>query len=177
MAAPVPKAGAVLGLDIGTHLGWALAVNDTIRRSGSIDLSLRAADVPGRRYLRLARWLEREFAPPFDPDPLVVVLEDVRSHEIRDKATGRRSFGTTAAHVYGGLRAIIEAWAAAKGVAVIPVGVGSWKSGIGLPGAHAPKEAVMARVKLLGYRPGSQDEADAIGVALHGWRAARRAAL
>ncbi len=156
-------------------MGWALAVNDAVRISGSLDLSLRGSDVPGRRYLRLARWLERE--SPAWPAPLVVVLEDVRSHERRDKASGKRTFATTAAHVYGGLRAIIEAWAAASNVPVIPVGVGSWKSGIGLPGSHAPKEMVMERVKLLGHRPTTQDEADAIGVALHGWRVAQRSAL
>lgn len=157
-----------LGLDIATACGWALAEADRVSRSGAINLSLRPGDHPGMRYLRLARFLQ---AGPW-PAGLRLALEDVRSHTRRDRATGKAFVATTAAHVYGGLRAIAEAWAASEGVPVLPVGVGAWKSGLGLAGSHATKDEVMARVRLLGYAPATQDEADAIGVALWAWRQA-----
>ena len=156
----------VLGLDIATHCGWALVEADRVVRSGCLRMTPRQGDHPGLRYLQFARFLQ---AGPW-PAGVVLAIEDVRSHARRG-AGGVRSFGVTAAHVYGGLRAIAEAWAATGDVSVIPIAVGSWKKGIGCArGAHASKAEVLRQVQLLGYRPASQDEADAIGIALSATR-------
>lgn len=158
----------VLGFDIGTACGWALVEADQVRRSGALDL--RPGDHPGHRYLKLSRWLAGECWP----ENLSVAVEDIRSHSRTDKVSGKKFFGTDAAHVYGGLRAIVEGWAASRSIQVFPIGVGTWKAAIGCSGgSHAPKEEVMRAVRLLGHSPRTQDEADAIGVALHAYRAQR----
>lgn len=174
LLAPPPP---VLALDIGTRCGWALAVDDQLVASGGLDLTPRPGDHPGRRYRRLLEWLDASPAltglGQVMPG-LLLALEDVRNHGRRDAKTGRVVQGVTAAHVYGGLRAVAEAWACARGVSTCPIGVGAWKQSLGLSGgSHASKEAVFAQVVALGYAPRSQDEADAIGIALHAHRLAR----
>lgn len=174
LLAPPPP---VLALDIGTRCGWALAVDDKLVASGGLDLTPRPGDHPGRRYQRLQEWLNGSPAISRLGEVqagLILALEDVRNHSRRDRATGRVVTGVTAAHVYGGLRAVAEAWAYGRGVSTCPVGVGVWKQTLGLSGGpHATKEAVFERVVALGYAPRSQDEADAIGIALHAHRLAR----
>jgi len=159
----------VLALDLATACGWALVEHDRAVRSGA--LKLGATGHPGQRYHALLAFLR---AGPWPPD-MVLAYEDVRSHERRERGTGRRWFATQAAHVYGGLRAVAEAWAFGANARCVPVGVGEWKAGLGCAGgSHAPKAEVMKRIRLFGYSPQTQDEADAIGIGL--W-AARHVAM
>lgn len=168
MAASAARRPPVLGLDLALACGWALVEGDKVVRSGRWMLA-QAEKHPGDRYLALVRALDAGGWP----DHLLVAYEDVRSHRQRDKASGREWFATTGAQVYGGLKGIVLAWAARRRHDVKPIGVGSWKSGLGLrSGAHAAKDDVMQRVRLLGFAPVTQDEADAIGIALHAWRTA-----
>ncbi|MBX6374578.1 MAG: hypothetical protein IRZ13_10140 [Acetobacteraceae bacterium] len=158
----------VLALDLATACGWALVVDDRVARSGTLRLPAPGADGhPGRRYHDLLAFLRRGDWP----EGLALAYEDVRSHQRTERATGRRWFATTAAHVYGGLRAVAEAWAYDIGARCLPVGVGEWKQGLGCAGgSHATKDEVMRRVRLLGFAPASQDEADAIGIGLYAAR-------
>ena len=168
----------VFGFDIGTKFGWASFSGGALLGSGAHDLSLKAGEHPGQRYLRLAKWLDqgatemirKRGAASCD---VLIAYEDVQSHERRDRESGQRWFATTAAHVYGGLRAIVEGWAAARGYDVLPVGVGTWKAALGCTGgSRATKGDVMRCVRLMQISPATQDEADAIGVAFSAERTA-----
>ncbi len=161
----------VLAFDLGTACGWALVEADRVSRSGALDL--RPDGHPGSRYLKLIRWLERTAWP----ERITVALEDVQNHSRLDTVSGKKYFAVHAAHIYGGFRAVVECWAAAIGAEVLPVGVGSWKAAIGARGGpHAAKAEVMRAIRVLGYAPSTQDEADAIGIGLHAFRQARRPA-
>jgi len=80
-----------IGLDLGTHCGWAVLARDGSRMdSGTWDLRVRADESAGMRLVRLRRNLLTLLAAY--PRSLVS-YEIVRRHE-----------GTKAAHVYGALR-------------------------------------------------------------------------
>ena len=49
--------GAILALDPGMALGWALRTPDGLVTSGTLDLRSRRFEGGGMRYLRLRRWL------------------------------------------------------------------------------------------------------------------------
>ena len=75
---------------------------------------------------------------------------------------GRAPHRPRSAHVYGGLIATLTAWCEHHGIPDAGVPVGTWKRALTGTG-----NANMAAVKALGYAPGSQDEADALGVLHH----------
>mgnify|MGYP001613368944 CR=1 FL=1 len=83
-----------IGIDPGTHCGWAvLDPAGSVRGAGTWHLDNRAGDGAGMRYLRFERLL-RELLATFPHGP--VAYELVSAHK-----------GADAAHVYGGLVAIV----------------------------------------------------------------------
>jgi len=81
----------VLGIDIGTHCGWAVYIDGKHKASGVYHFGPDGH--PGRRWaLALDRFITLFEA--YQPD--AVAYEDVKRHK-----------GTIAAHVYGALKALL----------------------------------------------------------------------
>lgn len=136
----------VLGLDLGTRCGWALAEGGQVV-SGVWDLRPRRFEGGGMRLVRLRRHLA-ELAPGR------VFFEEVRRH-----------LGTDAAHVYGGMLGIVSAWCEESSVAYAGVPVGTVKRRATGKGNAGKGQMVEAARRAFG-RPElvSEDEADALWV-------------
>ena len=145
--------GAVLALDPGMSLGWALRTPDGLVTSGTLDLRSRRFEGGGMRFLRFRQWLAEVKSAAETLE--AIYFEEVRAHR-----------GVDAAHVYGGLVATLTAWAEHHDVPYAGVPVGTWKRTLAGKG-NADKPTVMAAVQALGYTPESQDEADALGILHH----------
>ncbi len=139
-------APSILSLDLGTCCGWALLSEGKVI-SGSFDMRPHAGEGVGIRFLRF----RREFLPNFRA-VREVYYEEVRRHE-----------GTHAAHVYGGLWAILLSWGEENSIPIKPVEIGVWKKSLGVKG-NAGKPEVMAAIKQRGLVPESYDEADALAI-------------
>lgn len=138
-----------LALDLGTVTGWAVALGKTATISGTQNLKPSRFESSGTRFLKLVALLERLYeSTPLD----LVVVEEVRRHA-----------GTDAAHVYGGLLAHVQTWCENRGVEYRSESVGTIKQFITGKG-NAPKDAVMAAVRAIGYEPADDNEADAIAL-------------
>lgn len=105
------------------------------------------------RYLKFRKFLEEiHGSVKFS----VVVFEEVRRHR-----------GTDAAHVYGGLLAMLTAWCEENGIPYQGVPVGTIKrfwTGKG----NAPKERMIAVANEKGFAPQDDNEADSLAL-LHYW--------
>ncbi len=77
----------------------------------------------------------------------------------------RRHLGTDAAHIYGGLLAVLGAWGEELGIAYQGVPVGTIKRFIAGKG-NADKAAVITAVQAKGFDPADDNEADAIAILL-----------
>ena len=142
----------VLALDLGTTTGWAMALPDGGIVSGTVSFRPSRYDGGGMRYLRFRAWLEgiAEDAPGI----AAIHFEEVRRH-----------LSTDAAHVHGGLLAMLTAWCEEQAVAYQGVPVGTIKRFITGRG-NADKAAVMSAVRERGYSPADDNEADAIAILL-----------
>ena len=144
--------GAFLALDLGTSAGWALQSSGGHISTGTVSLKHTRYDGGGMRYLRFRRWLEQL---DIDAGPIeAIYFEEVRRH-----------VGTDAAHVYGGLLAVLTAWCEEHLVAYQGVPVGTIKRFIAGKG-NADKAAVIAAVQAKGFTPADDNEADAIAILL-----------
>jgi hypothetical protein len=141
-----------LALDLGTVMGWALRTDDGTIVSGTESFRQDRWSGGGMRYLRFRNWLG-EIATTTGGIG-IVVFEEVRRHA-----------GTDAAHVYGGLLAILTAWCEHSGIAYEGVPVGTIKRFISGKG-NASKDAVIAAVKTRGFNPADDNEADALAILL-----------
>jgi len=144
--------GAVLALDLGTTTGWAFRSPDGHISTGTVSLKHTRYDGGGMRYLRFRRWLEQL---DLDAGPIeAIYFEEVRRH-----------VGTDAAHVYGGMLAVLTAWCEEHLVGYQGVPVGTIKRFITGKG-NADKAAVIAAVQAKGFAPADDNEADAIAILL-----------
>jgi Holliday junction resolvasome RuvABC endonuclease subunit len=144
--------GAMLALDLGTSTGWALQAGDEFITSGTVSLKHTRFYGGGMRFLRFRRWLEQL---DIDAGPIEAIhFEEVRRH-----------VGNDAAHVYGGLLAVLSAWCEEHLVAYQGVPVGTIKQFITGKG-NANKAAVIAAVQAKGFAPVDDNEADAIAILL-----------
>ena len=140
----------VLALDLGTNLGWALQIASNKIVSGVQSLAPRRFDGGGMRYLYFRRWLDEVHQDSGGINELYV--EEVRRH-----------MGTDAAHVYGGLLAILTAWCEEHSIpyAAIPVKtVKKHATGTG----NASKEAMIAACEAKGRKVQDDNEADALWI-------------
>jgi Holliday junction resolvasome RuvABC endonuclease subunit len=149
---PVPGAGAILALDLGTTTGWALLSPDGIVTSGTASFKPSRYDGGGMRYLRFRSWLEqlRNYAGRID----AIHFEEVRRH-----------VGVDAAHLYGGFLATLTTWCEHETIPYQGVPVGTIKRFITGKG-NADKCAVIEAVKARGFNPADDNEADAIAILL-----------
>ena len=144
----------ILGIDPGTHCGWAIRRGPQVIDSGVWDLSARRHEGGGMRFLRCRTYL-REMLDVDPPD--VVIYEEVRRH-----------MGVDAAHIYGGIVAIIASECEAR-VPPIPyrgVPVGAVKKHATGKG-NADKDAMIAAAvaRWPGFVPADDNEADARWIA------------
>jgi len=139
----------LLALDLGTKTGFATHSNGNI----SIGVANFANDRfsgGGMRYLKFEKWLDTL------PVPAQVVFEEVRRHR-----------GTDAAHVYGGLMAVLTKWCESKEIPYAGVPVGTIKKSWTGNGS-AGKNLMIEECKKRGFKPADDNEADAIAL-LHYW--------
>lgn len=149
---PTIMRGTMLALDLGTSTGWALQTGDDFISSGTATFKHTRFDGGGMRFLRFRRWLEQLDS---DAGPIEAIhFEEVRRH-----------VGTDAAHVYGGLLGVLTAWCEEHLVAYQGVPVGTIKRFIAGKG-NADKGAVIDAVRLRGFAPVDDNEADAIAILL-----------
>lgn len=136
---------AILCLDLGTQTGWAMTCKPIL--SGTLDLSGRRYEGGGMRYLRFRGWLdEMQRLGTIS----AVYFEEVRNHR-----------GVDAAHVHGGLLAILTAWCEQNKVPYQGIPVGTIKKHATGRG-NANKDAMIAAAKARGHDPWCHNEADAV---------------
>ncbi|MGO4917359.1 crossover junction endodeoxyribonuclease RuvC [Pseudogemmobacter sp. W21_MBD1_M6] len=151
---PEPFSGTktILALDLGTTTGWAVRGYDSLITSGTVCFKPRRYDGGGMRYLRFTNWLT-------EIDRLSGPIEAIYFEEVR------RHVGTDAAHVFGGLLAVLTSWGELRGVPYQGVPVGTIKFHATGKG-NANKDAMIAAVRARGFDPADDNEADAIAILL-----------
>ena len=143
---------SILCLDLGTMTGYAIQTRDGAITSGTVSFRPSRYDGGGMRYLRFRGWL-KELAT--DTGGLTAIyFEEVRRH-----------LSTDAAHVHGGLLAILTAWAEQLNIPYQGVPVGTIKRHVTGRG-NADKAAVIAAIKARGFNPADDNEADALAILL-----------
>jgi Holliday junction resolvasome RuvABC endonuclease subunit len=142
----------VLALDLGTATGWALRGPDGRVTSGTITFRSSRFEGGGMRYLRFQHWLREmlDLAGPIER----IVFEEVRRH-----------VSTDSSHVYGGLLATLTAWSELNTIPYQGVPVGTIKR-FATGRGNADKTAVIAAIRLRGFNPSDDNEADALAILL-----------
>lgn len=141
---------SILALDLGTTTGWAIRGFGGLVTSGTVSFKPGRYDGGGMRYLRFTNWLT-------EIDRLSGPIEAIYFEEVR------RHIGTDAAHVYGGLLAVLTSWAELRGVPYQGVPVGTIKRHATGKG-NAPKNAMIDAARARGFNPVDDNEADAIAI-------------
>lgn len=136
-----------LFLDLASVTGWATSTKPVA--SGTIDYKGGRFEGGGMRFLRFRDWLEGLAK--------VTTIKAVYFEEVR------RHLGTDAAHVYGGLLAVVTLWCEERKIPYLGVPVGTIKKHATGKG-NASKAAVIAAVKAMGYDPRDDNEADALAL-------------
>lgn len=140
----------ILALDLGSTTGWALLQGEAVH-SGTVTFKNGKCEGGGMRFLRFRKWLlgvKQSTAGDID----AVYFEEVRNHK-----------GVDAAHIYGGLMAILTSWCEHHTIPYAGVGVGVIKkhaTGFG----NAKKEDMVAWAKSKGFAPADDNEADALAI-------------
>lgn len=146
----------ILALDLGTKTGWAGVSLDKSIVSGTKNFAQGKFAGGGMRFLAFDQWLNGEFNGIITE----VVFEAVRRH-----------IGTDAAHIYGGLLAILTKWCEQHSIPYQGVPVGTIKKHATGRG-NAKKDEMIAAAKSWGFNPKDDNEADAL--ALLRWRLAQK---
>src|SRR5690606_8217075 len=141
----------VVAFDLGTTVGYA-SKNDTIQ-SGIMKFEQDRFAGGGARYLAFKKWLVNYL---LDNKPEEVVFEKVHRHA-----------GTAAAHVYGGLCAILMAECERVEIPYKGYDVGAIKKSWTGKG-NAKKPDMVAEAHRRGFDPADDNEADALAM-IHLW--------
>ena len=137
----------ILALDLGTKTGWALKNTTGKICSGAQSFKPGRFEGGGMRFLRFQKWL----------DDITSGITEIYFEEVR------RHLGTDAAHIYGGLMAVLTSYCEEYEIPYRGIPVGTWKKFVCGKG-NADKQMVMDAVKSMGFSPKGFDEADAIGI-------------
>lgn len=140
----------ILGIDPGTKCGWAL-LDYKGKRVESGVWKLQTGEHRGTRYTALHGHIY-DLLGNYAID--TVVIEEVRRH-----------LGTTAAHVYGGIVAVISMIANDQNIPVRMVPVGTAKKQATGKGNASKEQMVEAATKQWKFTPSRDDEADACWLA------------
>ncbi len=141
----------ILALDLATQTGWACEGSGVIT-SGTVGFKGRDRyEGGGMRYLRFRKWL-REMIELGKPE--LVVYEEVRRH-----------MSTDAAHVHGGLLAVMQAELEAKEIPYTGIPVGTVKK-VATGKGNASKDEMIAAAKAKWPRENIVDDnqADALWI-------------
>ena len=143
--------GLVLGIDPGTNCGWALLDWDGRRvASGVWDLSPRRHEGGGMRFLRFQKYLEQMTTPEHPID--AIAYEEVRRHR-----------GTSAAHIYGGIVAVLSGMAEQHAIPYKGIAVGTIKKHATGRGNANKDDMIRSARETFGMSSlSSDDEADAL---------------
>lgn len=144
----------ILSLDLGTQTGWAIKKPDSDIISGTVCLCHEEERDRDIRYLCFRDWLNNLIIKY--PDITQVYYEIVRRH-----------LGILSAHVYGGYRGIMLAWAYDHNIKCMcysPATIKKYITGKG----NASKQQVIDAIKERGYDPCDDNEADALAIMLIG---------
>lgn len=155
--APIEAAAAVAGgvnvgilaLDLGTKLGWAVRARDGAIWHGTEVFTPRKSWSPGQRWLRARSFLTD-----------LIVRHQVNSIAYEDV---KRHVGTDAAHAYGAFLCLVQMVADSHRASLLPVGVGTIKKHWTGDG-RADKDAMTAQARARGFRPETDNDADALAV-------------
>jgi Holliday junction resolvasome RuvABC endonuclease subunit len=120
--------------------------------SGTTSFRPSRYDGGGMRYLRFRGWLSSIATDAKGIE--AIYFEEVRHHN-----------GTDAAHLYGGFLATLTAWCEQNAIPYEGVPVGTIKRHITGKG-NADKNAVIEAVRVRGFNPADDNEADAIAILL-----------
>jgi hypothetical protein len=145
-------ARTILALDLGTTTGWAIRGFDGLITSGTVSFKPGRYDGGGMRYLRFTNWLS-------EIDRLSGPVEAIYFEEVR------RHAGTDAAHVHGGLLAVLTSWGELRGVPYQGAPVATIKRHATGKG-NASKQAMIDAARKRGFSPTDDNEADAIAILL-----------
>jgi len=127
---------AVLGIDPGTKCGWAVHRSDCTLDSGVWKLQPRKSAPAGSRYKNLYDALTLLLSVESATSPVhLIAYEQVRRHA-----------GTRAAHVYGGIIAVIQMVAMEHNIPTVGIPVGTIKKRATGSG-RATKEEMIAAAK------------------------------
>lgn len=140
----------ILALDLGTYTGWALSARGGFVTCGTEHFMNRRSWTPGQRWKRFEAWL---FAMLAEQQVHVVAFESV--------VFGHSS--SRASDVYGGFRCLVEKAVEGRNIDLMTVAVPTVKkhwTGSG----RADKAAMVAEARRRGFRPDSDNAADALAV-------------
>lgn len=143
---------SIMALDLGTRTGWALLRADGKVESGHAHFPVKPGEGQGARYVKFRRWLvdmKQEHADLTD-----LVYEQVMGHG---------AFQVISAHVYGGMLATLQAFGEHHQLTYRGIGVSTIKKQFAGHG-KASKTDVIRQCEALGFRPASDNEADAIAL-------------
>ena len=142
--------GAVLALDLGQNTGWALRQPNGLVTSGTNGFKPGRFEGGGMSMLRFTTWLGELH---LSAGPLAIVyFEEVRAHK-----------GTAAAHTYGAFLGQVTAWCERHHVPYQGVPVGTIKKHATGRGS-ASKAEVIAAMRIQGFHPADDNEADALAI-------------
>lgn len=156
----------IIGIDIGSSCGFAVLDDGQRIRSGTwrlwTDKDRRDKNPEWWRWDRFEQELEalmELLEQEYDLEHVTFAFEDVRRHP---------GGGTKAAHVYGGLKAMLETYCGRRDYDMEALGVSTWKKeAVGR--GHATKQeyvkAMNRRFRLRMTVAKREDEAAALGVA------------
>lgn len=150
--APEPTEGVnvcILALDLGTKTGYAVRRRDGKIVHGTQSFSPRASWSPGQRWLRFRSWLG----------------ELLDQHQVHRIAYEHVSFhaGVRDAHCYGAFRALVEMAADARRLELVGTNVQTIKRHWTGKGG-ADKAGMIAEARRRGFRPETDNDADALAV-------------
>lgn len=150
----------ILGLDLATHTGWAVATEDgQIVSSGMQDFSKKRGEDNGILFLRLKKWLK-------DILTEYVLLPGSQTIVVYEAAHFR---GGGATELCVGMQThtqstIAELRAAGHSVLIAPVRTGPLKKFATGSGGASKEEMIVAARKFIDHDPATDDEADAIHI-------------
>lgn len=151
----------ILALDLGTKTGFALRRRDGRIAHGTQDFTPRKSWSEGQKWARYRAWLIETIR---EGQVHQVVYELVIRHEVK----GRPLWG--AAHAYGAFQAITHMVCDSFNVDAIGVNLATVKKSFTGSG-RAKKADMIAEANARGYRPDSDNDADALAI-LH-WAVAQ----
>jgi len=147
---PAPAVNVcILALDLGTKTGYAVRRRDGKIVHGTQSFAPRASWSEGQRWLRFQAWL----------------AELLDLHQVHTIAYEHVSFhaGVRDAHCYGAFRALVEMAADRRRITLMNTNVQTIKRHwTGKGGAN--KEAMVEQARIRGFRPETDNDADALAV-------------